>query len=334
LIKILFIGSFLIHHGSKDVCETISEKISQDNFKCKLVSRKQNKILRLLDILTSVLFFSGKIIHINVFSGPAFQISEYASLLAKLRGKKLLLSLHGGILPEFSERNASRIAKVFNRADKILTPSLYLKAFFEKQGYQIDYLPNSVDLAKFPYGRNQVKPSSILWVRAFTQIYNPELAIKAFLEVKKKIPEATLTMVGPDKGILNESKELIHKLGLEDSITITGPVKNEELYTYFQSHSVFINTTSYESFGVAVLEAASCGIPIVSTKVGEIPYLWEHEKNILLTLDFEPVNFANEILKLINNQDMSSNLSREARIKAESFTWENIKPYWIKVLKD
>jgi glycosyltransferase involved in cell wall biosynthesis len=70
---------------------------------------------------------------------------------------------------------------------------------------------------------------------------------------------------------------------LLEKITFTGPINNTELPAYYSSHSVFLNTTSYESFGMAVLEAAACGIPTVSTPVGEIPLLWKAGEEIMLT---------------------------------------------------
>jgi SAM-dependent methyltransferase len=85
--------------------------------------------------------------------------------------------------------------------------------------------------------------------------------------LKKNFPQISLTMIGPDKGILNEILLMIKELGLESNIKIIGPISNQELFKYYQSHSVYLNTTSYESFGVALVEAAACGIPIVSTNV-------------------------------------------------------------------
>ena len=143
-------------------------------------------------------------------------------------------------------------------------------------------MPNSIDLEKFPFKRDTVKKHSLLWVRAFTNIYNPEIPVRILHELRKLFPDVYLTMVGPDKGTLREVEALINRLDLEDHINITGPIPNEELRKYYQSHSVYLNTTSFESFGVAVLEAASCGMPIVSNSVGEIPLIWEDGKNILL----------------------------------------------------
>lgn len=329
----LFIGTFLSNsNGSLSVSEFVASKLKFQIKEIKLVSYYKNKIIRLLDILINILSFKGKIAHIEVYSGYAFMISEFATFLLKIRQKKIILTLHGGRLNEFTKENPNRVKRVLNRANIIMTPSKFLQMAFKENGYNIDYLPNSINLENFPYKRDEIIKNSILWVRAFTEIYNPNLAIKILYEVKKTNPSATLTMIGPDKGMLKQIMKLINELGLNDSIKIVGPVKNELLHKYYQTHEVYLNTTSYESFGVAIVEAASCGIPVVSTSVGEIPYLWKHEESMLIVNSFNEVVFATEIDKLFHDNKLTNKLSKNARQKAETFDWEKIKTLWLNVL--
>lgn len=115
---------------------------------------------------------------------------------------------------------------------------------------------------------------------------------------------------------------------------ITGPVANTALYRYYQTHAVFLNTTSYESFGVAVLEAAACGIHIVSTKVGEIPLLWKDGEEILITSDWSPEVMAKEVIKVWDDEVLARKLSVNARRRAEQFDWNNVKKLWMEILND
>ena len=94
----------------------------------------------------------------------------------------------------------------------------------------------------------------------------------------------------------------------------------------------FLNTTSYESFGVAVLEAASCGIPIVSSSVGEIPLIWTHESNMLMAETLEPESFSAQVTKIFKNKEGAKQLAIHARKNAETYDWENIKSFWINLL--
>jgi len=334
MIKVLFVGNYLSKSkGTFGVSEQIAYSLSKDLFNVHLTSRRQNQALRLIEIIFNCLFRSYHKIQIDTFSGKAFLIAEVATFMAWVRGKNPILTLHGGKLPEFYQKNKKRIHRVFKQAKYIQTPSMYLQDFFVKNGFEVHYQPNPIALNNFPFSRKMVKPHTLLWVRAFTEIYNPDLAVRTLYEVRKKYPTTRLTMVGPDKGLLEQIKKLIHELNLTSCIEITGPVKNEELYTYYQTHEIFLNTTSYESFGVAVAEAASCGIPIVSTAVGELPYLYKHNENILLVNNFNEVTFSSEVIRLIESPDLAKELSINARKRVEAFDWELIKPNWIELLK-
>lgn len=330
--KVLFVGSFLSKdRGSFNVSEAIVEKLNLVDVKCKLVSNRKNKIIRILDIAFSILFFTGEIVHIDVFSGQAFEICAISSWVAKVRRKKIIMTLHGGMLPEYASVRAGKVKKTFSRASYIQTPSNYLRDHFCNWGYPIHYLPNPIDLKKFPYGRNVSNQYSILWVRSFSTIYNPQLAVNAFYHVQKKYPEARMTMVGPDGGLLHEIEGLLHRLDLYKYVTIVGPVPNDKLKDYYQQNAVFINTTSYESFGVALVEAAACGIPIVSTNVGEIPYLWHDKKNMLFSSS-DAEDFACKIFLVFEDQEYSKQLSDNAKKNIEKFSWETIIPIWKRLI--
>jgi glycosyltransferase involved in cell wall biosynthesis len=138
-------------------------------------------------------------------------------------------------------------------------------------------------------------------------------------------------MVGPDNGVLNETLEIIDLLGLNSSVKIVGSVPNSELFNYYQTHGIYLNTTSYESFGVALIEAASCGIPIVSTNVGEIPYIWKDNYDILLS-SFDSILFASRVKDILKDKELSEKLSFNARSLVQRFNWGNVNGQWEKLL--
>lgn len=336
MIRVLMIGSFLSKRsGTTSVSENLGRLLKSPELEFTFKSKQQSKVLRLLGIIVSSLFSRFDVIHIDTFSGQAFRIAEIASGIAKCRKKRIIITLHGGMLPEFYSKFPLRVSKVIARANLVQTPSLYLQSFFNHNNIELDYLPNSIDLALFPYDRSNVMPHSILWVRAFSDIYNPHIPVLVLSELQKLYPDVRLTMIGPDKGLLGEIQGMIRELNLESSVNITGPVQNEKLFRYYQTHAVFLNTTQFESFGVAVLEAAACGVPIVSSRVGEIPFLYAHEKEILTVDGFEPSIYAKEIVKIFESTPLTplaENLSRNARRVAEGFAWEKIKDKWIRKL--
>lgn len=326
---ILFVGNYLSKsRGSKGVVETILENVEVKNFEYILCSKCENKFYRFLDFFWTLFFLSYNKIYVDIYSGQAFLFTKMAVFASGLRNKEIIGTLHGGALKEFDEKNKGVVLKTIKKMDKLQSPSKFLIHYFENKGLNVSYLPNPISLDVFKYNRSKVKKNSILWVRAFDKIYNPSLAIKIIAELKKENSDIKLTMIGPDRGEMKDCINLISVLKLEDNINILGQIPHTDLPFYFQTHEIYINTTSYESFGNALIEAASCGIPIVSTSVGEIPYSWEHEKNIILVNSFDEKIFSTKIKMLLANNELKIDLSINARKKSEQYDINTILPLW------
>jgi glycosyltransferase involved in cell wall biosynthesis len=91
---------------------------------------------------------------------------------------------------------------------------------------------------------------------------------------------------------------------------------------------IFLNTTHVDNTPVSVLEAMACGLCVVSTNVGGIPYLLEDEYDDLLVTSDDPVAMTTAVRRLLIEPGLAPRLSRNARQKAEQFDWSNILPQW------
>lgn len=333
--KSLFIGNFLQkQRGSLGISQKIVTWLYEENgIKIPFASEYDNRFYRFIDIVKTILFLRPKHIIVDTYSGNAFIITIITFLTSFITNSKVNCVLHGGRLYEFYQKYPYFVKFILQHCT-CYTPSLFLLEMFRNENFNITYLPNPVKLENFKYVRKEVKPFSMLWVRAFDPIYNPEIPIKVLASLKKKYPDITLTMIGPDRGLLNKCKTLAQELEVSQNVSFIGSVPNKKLYLFYQTHSIYLNTTSYESFGVAAIEAASCGIPIISNKVGEIPYLWEDGKNILMVNN----NCINSYIKcatsLFEEKSFANSLSTEARKKAITFDWEFIKPKWLNMLNN
>lgn len=328
MIKILFVGNYLsLTHGSKAVSESIAEGLSNDQISIMLTSRIENKYARFIQILYASVFYDYSIIHIDVFSGNSFLFARIAATVGKLRSKKIILTLHGGALYEYYTGREKLFGNLFRDA-YVQSPSMFLRDFFADRQLNVTYCPNPVFLSKFRFGRTHVKKNSLLWVRAFSKEYNPHVPVMVLEKVLIDFSDATLTMIGPDRGLMNEVKDLIQKRGLEEKVSILGAVQNDQLSQYYQTHAVYLNTTSYESFGMGLLEAASCGIPMVSFNVGEIPRIWTDEKDILLCKPGDVEKMAAQTHRILINDSLGTKLSRGGRETSATFSWDIIKERW------
>jgi glycosyltransferase involved in cell wall biosynthesis len=329
--RILFIGSHLSRQkGTKSASET-TVKLLQENFIMKLSSKRTNLFLRFIDIIGNVLFWNYNIIHIDVYSGKALIYAKISLKIAKFRKKKVIMNLHGGRLVEVYKKNPKTLLFI-KKSDRIISPSLFLTQFFNKNSFLVSTIPNFINSTNFPYQRKNYQKNSLLWIRAFDSIYQPLLAIRIVDKLKKKYPNIHLTMIGPDKGLQKKVEQYIKKLNLTNYISIKGKIENNKLYKYYHSHHIYLNTTKFESFGLSVLEAASSGIPIVSNNIGEIPYIWKDNEEILLSNNEE--EFITNIMKIFSSTQLEKKLSENAKKKAMTFSEKTIKEKWIKVINE
>ena len=222
---------------------------------------------------------------------------------------------------------------VFLYAKINISPSKYMKLVFEKNGFRSEYLPNSIDVAKYNFQHRLRTSPKLIWVRSFHKVYNPQMAIRVLFRLKAIKPDAVLYMVGPEKdGTMRDCKNLVAKLGMENSIFFTGILTKEEWKTHALQSDIFLNTTNFDNQPVSVLEAMALGLPIVSTNVGGLPYLHKNGYDAILTAKDDADAMVGSILKILNSEKLSSQLSLRARKKAESFDWKKIKSSWEKIL--
>jgi glycosyltransferase involved in cell wall biosynthesis len=325
----LFIGNYLSEtKGTTALAVRLKQKLHND-YAIRLVSPIKNQGLRLLHMLWVCLTGSYARVVIDTYSGPAFQFARISSwLVSTFRKKPIHLMLRGGNLVQFTSMHTHKVKRVLARVQHLHSPSQYLQHYFKQLGYSVHVLPNFIDLAGFPFQHQNYKPYSLLWVRAFKSIYHPDLPIRILHQLVGAGYEATLTMVGPDDGLLEECKLLAQQLQVTRRIRWVGPVPHNELPSFYQTHDVFLNTTAFESFGNAVMEAASSGIPFVSAAVGELPFIWKHEETAMLVEGLQEEEYVKAIRRLWDDRQLYQRLSVAARKNSEQYSWEHIQPKW------
>jgi len=83
-----------------------------------------------------------------------------------------------------------------------------------------------------------------------------------------------------------------------------------------------------EPFGLAMIEAMACGLCVVSTNVGGIPYLLEHELDAILVPPASSAAMAQAVHRILTDPALAEKLSRNARAKAALFDWAAILAQW------
>lgn len=337
--SVLVLGNFLSASlGLRGVCEDFAEKLGEAGWHVHTASNKPGRILRMMDILGAVWLKRKEydFATLDLFSGMAFVWAELAAFLLARLGKPYILILHGGSLPEFARRWPDRVTRLLGSAACVTAPSAFLLERMRPYRRDIRFLPNPIDLTRYGYRARSAISPNFVWLRAFHEIYNPSLCVKVFDDVRCQHPSAQLTMLGPDKadGSFEKARDLAKSLGADANILWPGKIPNKDVPAWLEKSDIFLNTTNVDNTPISVIEALACGLCVVSTNVGGIPYLLTHNENALLVPPDSPAEMGNAINRLLLEPGLSERLSVNARRKAEQFDWKVILPQWERLFEE
>ncbi|MBU9713311.1 glycosyltransferase family 4 protein [Evansella tamaricis] len=110
--------------------------------------------------------------------------------------------------------------------------------------------------------------------------------------------------------------------------TYTSRVPREKMVSYYQELDCFICSSKSEHIPLPILEAASCGVPIISTKVGIVPELINHKKNgLIIPRNSDDIAYSIKLLQ--KNPNMRKKFSKNIRNTiVNGWTWDICKREW------
>ncbi|MGD8458671.1 MAG: glycosyltransferase family 4 protein [Anaerolineales bacterium] len=337
--SILLIGTFFSHiNGFRSGSEDLATYCREKGWHVITTSHHPNRFRRILDILTTIWKYKNeyKVARIDVYSGPAFFWAEAAAWLLKKLNKPFILTLHGGNLPLFATHWPNRVSRLMQSANIVTTPSHYLLETIPSINNGTHLIPNHIDVGSHTFKMREVPQPYIIWLRAFHSIYNPTIAPRVLAQLMFDFPNARLIMVGLDKGdgSLQQTIKVAETLGVAEKIDLPGGIPKNDVPNWLAKGDIFINTTNIDNTPISVLEALACGLCVVSTNVGGIPYLLEDEHDALLVPPDDPLAMAEAVRRILTESGLAQRLSSNARRKAEQFDWKVIMPQWESTFKN
>ncbi|MCF7854523.1 MAG: glycosyltransferase [Candidatus Pacebacteria bacterium] len=159
-----------------------------------------------------------------------------------------------------------------------------------------------------------------------------DLLIHAFSVVAERIPQARLQMaVGAessdpgDSEMLEELFTLVRDYELEDRVTITESLPDEEMADFYRAADVFALPSRYEPFGMTAIEAMACGTPAVITVNGGLYRAVTYGRDALYADSFDKYDFGITLMKVLKYGRLRQDLGREGARRVRSlFTWTGI----------
>ena len=266
------------------------------------------------------------IIHIHTSSFFGWWRSILFAILSKILRKKTILHVHNAIdrfyLNESGEVGRFLIKLSLKIPDNIVSLSHGIKDLLSQiTDKPVIPIYNGIDTLQFKSDKTYIKPYKLLFA-GFVGPHKgvPDL-LRAIKETKLDSDEIQLSVMGV--GDLKEMKELVDSLGINNIVSFTGRVSEEEKTRLFNSHHIFILPSHGEGQPISILEGMASQMAIISTKVGSIPEIIRHENGILVDPG-DTKELSNAILQLIKFEDIEKigELNRETASK--KFTFDRV----------
>ena len=189
---------------------------------------------------------------------------------------------------------------------------------------RIRVVPNGVDCSHYaPLEAAPAAPPTVLALGRVEPYKRLDVVLRAFAQVRSRLPEARLLIVGSGTG-LEAVREDIRRLNLTGCVSAPGLVSEEEKLRLIHSAHVAVSTSEKEGWGLTVLEAAACGLPTVASDVpGLRDAVVAGETGLLVPYDDAPAT-AEALTALLGDEARRQRLGRAARRWAERFSWDAV----------
>lgn len=218
----------------------------------------------------------------------------------------------------------------------VVANSTSLKTLCENfsQNQKIEVITNGVDSEMFyPKENKMISKNEIrlLYLSRLTFQKGIETLIKALGILKERnINNYKLTVVG--EGHLKDSMfNLIDKFNMREKVDFLGWKKLEETPEVYRNSDVFILPSVMEGMPSVALQAMSCGLPLIASRVSGFEQILEEEINGYFAGFNNPEEFANAIEKLLKSPELIEKMSRESTRKARQFSWERISEQYLEL---
>ena len=162
---------------------------------------------------------------------------------------------------------------------------------------------------------------------------NTKGTLKAYSEfVKQTGSDIRLVMLDYDKQELELLLDEIGNYGLISRITLTGYVVNTDLPAIYSQCNAFLYPSLRESFGIPILEAMACVVPVITSNTSSMP---EVAGDAALIIDpFKPEEITNAMIRITTDTDLRKELTARGLKRATTFSWRSMAEKVLELYKE
>lgn len=197
----------------------------------------------------------------------------------------------------------------------IISVSNSLKAEIEKVCFRpIIVIPNIADVDKFKL--SETKPGDKLNIGFLGGFESKNKGMDLLLKSASLLDKNSFILhIGGDASVIDAFKNMAKGFGIEANCKFYGEISRNEIADFYSNLDIFVLASQYETFGIVLIEAMSCGVPVIATKCGGPQDIVTPETGMLIEK-----NSPEELAKAIKN--MSQNLEKYNRKAIRNYAEE------------
>jgi glycosyltransferase involved in cell wall biosynthesis len=258
------------------------------------------------------------LIHVHVASGASFWRKSVFMALGLLAGCSLVFHLHGGGFARFYEKGCGRpgraLARFFlKRSSVVIVLSQRWREWLEGivDHPRIVCLANPLPEAPFTASSRRSAGNTVLFLGRLDRSKGIYDLLDVVSELRSPIPDIRLVCAGD--GDLEAVREHATRLGIEDSLTLTGWIGPEEKAQWLKRADVFVLPSYAEGMPVSVMEAMAAGLPVLASAVGGIPDMLTDGVNGFLVAPNDKGTLARLLRRLLHDPSLRQRIGSAAR---------------------
>ena len=257
-----------------------------------------------------------------------------AIAMKNINGKKILTLwgsyteqvklLHGNIVGKLSEKLEDESLKT---ADVITTSSNMIVKYCLKLGYTAHFIPDAIDFNELPKNLDRKYKKQIIYVGRLSK----EKGILQLLEVCKKLPSDIHLLI---LGTGPEEKKIKQLSSMSQNIHYLGYQPKEKTIPLIRGSDILIQPSLMEGgINTTALEAMACNTSILATSLEDQKDVLRHMDTAFCVNPKSTSELLEGIFELMNDNTLRSNLSKNAYLEVQKYSWDVIGKQYLDIYK-
>ena len=238
----------------------------------------------------------------------------------KNRQGKIYINFMAYYLQKFSFFLIKQKADVIIVSNKLVKKQL-INLNFDKNKIQVVSI--GIDISFYA----KIKNSEIKYDAVYLGRLNYSKGIFELIDIWKKVTnkirKAKLAIIG--EGSYEIKKALLKTINdnkLNNNIIYLGYLSDKNAFSVIKSSKLLVNPSHEEGFGLIILQAIACNIPVISWNLASYKYTFE---DYLITIKEGDISaFSNSVIKLLNNKEQRNHISKRAFEFVKKYDWKNV----------